>query len=114
MSGGGDERGVVRGILRRRGGMAALAGGAPLGAHPRLAGGQAVARAVDDGFLAGHPATGLAWLAALAGTVPLGAFGARRTYLGVAQLVEPLRDDLVHRVVDGALRSTTGDGNAGA
>src|SRR5262245_27827228 len=114
MSGGGSARGMVWGILRRRGALAALAGWALLGALPTLASGQAGAGAVDDGFLAGHPATGLAWLAALAGTVPLGAFGARRTYLGVAQLVEPLRDDLVHRVVDGALRSTTGDGNAGA
>jgi ATP-binding cassette, subfamily B, bacterial RamB/AmfA len=54
--------------------------------------------------------TGLGWLGLLAGTVPLGAWGARRMYLGVAQVAEPMRDDLVRTVVDGALRRSTAPG----
>jgi ATP-binding cassette subfamily C protein len=118
MSGPDSARGLVVATLRRVPPLLGLAGWALVGALPTLASGQAVARAVDDGFLAGRAATGLAWLAGLAATVPLGALGARRTYLGVARLVEPLRDQLVTRVVEGALRSSTRDravsGHAGA
>jgi ATP-binding cassette subfamily C protein len=103
-------RGLVVARLRRVRALVRLTGWALVGALPTLASGQAVARAVDDGFLAGRTTVGLAWLGGLAATVPLGAFGARRTYLGVGKMVEPLRDDLVTRVVEGALRSSTGDG----
>jgi ATP-binding cassette subfamily C protein len=88
-------------------------GWALVGALPTLVSGQAIARAVDEGFLAGRTATGLGWLGVLAATVPLGASGARRTYLGVARLVEPLRDDLVTRVVEAALRSSNGGAVSG-
>jgi ATP-binding cassette subfamily C protein len=111
--GEGSARALVAATLRRRRALLALTGWALLGALPTFAGGLAVARAVDDGFLAGQPRTGLGWLAALAATVPFGAVGARRTYLGVARLAEPLRDDLVRAVVDGALRRSTSPGAAG-
>jgi ATP-binding cassette subfamily C protein len=106
----GSARALVIATLRRFRDLAGLTGWALVGALPTLASGQTIARAVDDGFLAGHTGTGLAWLGVLAGTVPLGALGARRTYLGVSRLVEPLRDELVERVVEGSLRSTTSDG----
>ncbi|MFC7308507.1 ATP-binding cassette domain-containing protein [Streptomyces monticola] len=61
--------------------------------------GYAVARAVDDGFLAGDARTGLAWLATAALAVILGAYGTGRAYRAVGALVEPLRDALVERVV---------------
>ncbi|MEV4266005.1 ABC transporter ATP-binding protein [Kribbella sp. NPDC049584] len=66
--------------------------------------GIAVARATDS-FLAGHAWQGIAWLAGLVATAGLGAAGARQVYARLGDLVEPLRDDLVRRVVGGALRS---------
>lgn len=66
--------------------------------------GYALARAVDGGFLAHDPAHGLRWLAAAALAVVLGAYGTGRVHRVVADLVEPVRDALVRRVVDRALR----------
>ncbi|HZX06916.1 ABC transporter ATP-binding protein [Kribbella sp.] len=71
--------------------------------------GIAVARATDS-FLAGHAWQGIAWLGGLVATAGLGAAGARQVYGRLGDLVEPLRDDLVRRVVGGALR--TGDDGA--
>lgn len=101
---------MLRGVLRRRGQVLAVSGWALVGAVPTFVSGQAVAHALDDGFLAGNTGTGLAWLGALAATVPLGAVGARQTYLGVARLVEPLRDGLVRGVVESALQRATATG----
>lgn len=82
-------------------------------AVPAVLSGQAIARAVDRGFLAGRPATGLAWLGLLAAAVVLGSIGTRNTYRCLADLAEPLRDELVRRVVGGALRGIgTADGSA--
>lgn len=112
MTSAGGARNLVRSTLRRRRALASVAGWALVGALPTFVSGQAIARAVDRGFLAGSPATGLAWLGLLAAAVPLGAWGARRTYLGVSAVTEPLRDDLVRTVVDGALRRSTAPGGA--
>jgi ABC-type multidrug transport system fused ATPase/permease subunit len=103
-------RDLLGATFRRRGALAALALWALIGALPTFASGYAVARALDDGFLRGRPATGLAWLAGLAATVPLSAWGSRRTYLGVAGLAEPLRDDLVRTVVTGTLHAASRPG----
>ncbi|MPY60155.1 ABC transporter ATP-binding protein, partial [Streptomyces spongiae] len=46
--------------------------------------GYALARALDDGFLAGRTDVGLGWLGAAAGAVLVGAFGTGRVYGGVA------------------------------
>lgn len=106
-------RELVMACARRPRDVAALTGWALAGALPTLMSGQAVARAVDDGFLAGRTSVGLAWLTLLVAAVPLGAIGARRTYLGVSRLVEPLRDDLVTQVVERTLHTATTPG-AGA
>jgi ATP-binding cassette subfamily C protein len=66
--------------------------------------GIAVARATDS-FLDGHAWQGITWLGGLVATACLGAAGARQVYGRLGELVEPLRDDLVRRVVGGALRS---------
>ncbi|MFC8242629.1 ATP-binding cassette domain-containing protein [Streptomyces chartreusis] len=66
--------------------------------------GYAPARALDDGFLAGRTATGLAWLAVAGLGVVVGAYGTARVYAAVAALVEPLRDRLVRRVVERGVR----------
>lgn len=71
---------------------------------PLLASGYGIARALDDGFLAGHPRIGLAWLGGLAAAVLVGALATRRVYRVLAQIVEPFRDELVGSVVGGALQ----------
>lgn len=67
--------------------------------------GVAVARFVDEGVLAGRPLVGFAWLGALLATVLLSAAGSGQVLHNVGRLVEPVRDDLVERVVRGALRN---------
>ncbi|WP_344970459.1 ABC transporter ATP-binding protein [Streptosporangium fragile] len=79
-------------------------------AAPALVVGLAVARAVDEGFAAGRPVTGFAWLALLGGAWLLAAAGARQVVLAVAAIVEPFREDLLGHVVDGALRRSTASG----
>ncbi|MFC7484021.1 hypothetical protein ACFQX7_33850 [Luedemannella flava] len=91
------------GALRRRPLLALVAWSLPEAA-PSAALGLAMARALDDGFLAGRPVVGLAWLGAVLGASVVGAAGSRQVYRHLGDLVEPLRDDLVRRVVDGALR----------
>ncbi|MEU0188730.1 ABC transporter ATP-binding protein [Streptomyces afghaniensis] len=73
-------------------------------AVPALLAGQLVARAVDDGFAAGRPLTGLAWLALMGLGVFAGAWGTRQAYPLLAAVVEPFRDDLVRTVAEGSLR----------
>jgi len=68
--------------------------------------GVAVAHATDN-FLAGRAWQGIAWLGGLIVAACFGAAGAHQVYGRLGDLVEPLRDDLVRRVVGGALR--TGD-----
>ncbi|MFE7760782.1 ATP-binding cassette domain-containing protein [Streptomyces sp. NPDC057438] len=75
--------------------------------------GYALARALDDGFLAGRPAAGLGWLAAGAGAVAVGAYGTGRVYGCVAGLVEPLRDRLVREVVGRGVREADGGALSG-
>ncbi|MGC5028522.1 ATP-binding cassette domain-containing protein [Micromonospora sp. DT229] len=74
---------------------------------PALLSGLLVARAVDQGFLAGRFTTGLAWLAGLAVAVLIGAVATGRVYRSLGAVVEPFRDELATRVVDGALREAT-------
>ena len=96
-------------FLRRRPRvLAALTGWSLLEALPAVLSGQAVARAVDQGFLAGRPLTGVGWLALLAAAVLIGAVGTRNTFRCLAALAEPLRDDLVRHVVTGALHGGGG------
>ncbi|MFI7407101.1 ATP-binding cassette domain-containing protein [Streptomyces sp. NPDC049627] len=66
--------------------------------------GFALARALDEGFLAGRPEAGLAWLGVAGLGVLVGAYGTARVYGAVAALAEPLRDRLVTRVVSRGVR----------
>lgn len=91
-------------LRARRREVHGLAGWSVVEAVPAFLSGLIVARAVDDGFLAGRPGTGLAWLAALGVSVLLGAWGTRQTLARLADVVEPFRDDMVRRVVASAVR----------
>ncbi|QUH02408.1 ABC transporter ATP-binding protein [Saccharopolyspora erythraea] len=77
-----------------------------LEALPALLSGGLVQRAVDDGFAAGDPLTGLAWLSAFAAAAVAGAFGVRLVWQRLGTIVEPLRDALVRTVVRGVLHDT--------
>ncbi|MDW4905000.1 ABC transporter ATP-binding protein [Streptomyces sp. ADMS] len=70
--------------------------------------GYALARALDEGFLRGRSDVGLGWLGIAALAVAVGAYGTGRVYRAVAELVEPLRDRLVERVVARGVREADG------
>ncbi|MFI5880508.1 ATP-binding cassette domain-containing protein [Streptomyces sp. NPDC051554] len=75
--------------------------------------GYGLARALDAGFLVGRGGVGLAWLGVAGIGVVVGAFGTGRVYRGVADLVEPLRDRLVERVVARGVREADGGALSG-
>ena len=95
---------LARSLTGRRRVVAALLAWSTVQALPAFLSGRLLAQAVDDGFLAGRAGTGFAWLGALGVAVMVGAWGTRETYLRLASLVEPFRDELVEVVVAGALR----------
>ncbi|MCT2583790.1 ABC transporter ATP-binding protein [Actinophytocola gossypii] len=99
----------------RRGPVVRLVGWSVPEALPAAASGLVVARAVDDGFLAGRPLVGVGWLVGLVVMSAVGAVGTRMVFRRLGDLAEPFRDDLVRRVVGGALRhAVDGRGDDGA
>ncbi|OMI39931.1 ABC transporter ATP-binding protein [Streptomyces sparsogenes] len=72
-------------------------------AAPALASGWVLGRALDQGFLDGRPATGLAWLTLLGVLYALRAAAERAVFEPLSHIVEPLRDELVRRLVHGTL-----------
>lgn len=104
-------RGVLVASLRnRKSDFRRLAGWSVLEAIPALLSGLLIARAVDDGFLAGNLARGFGWLGVFAVCVVIGAWGTRQTFRMLAAVVEPFRDDLVTGVVRGAMQRSTAPG----
>jgi ATP-binding cassette subfamily C protein len=107
----GPVRGALRRILpqavpflaRRRHALLRLGGWSLLETAQTFLGGYAVAAALDRGFLAGRPGVGLVWLAVAAAAVVAGGTATNRVFHRLADLVEPLRDGLVRRVVTSAL-----------
>ncbi|MFI8261097.1 MULTISPECIES: ATP-binding cassette domain-containing protein [unclassified Streptomyces] len=120
---GGGARGRVapegRRFLRgRKRAVGRLAAWSLLESAHTFLGGYGVARALDDGFLAGRTATGLGWLAVAGAGALIGGFALRGVFAGLADLVEPLRDGLVRRAVrqalDRAVADPAGAGDTGA
>ncbi|MGP4046076.1 ATP-binding cassette domain-containing protein [Streptomyces sp. 2A115] len=104
-------RGLLRSALRtRRRNFVRLAGWSLVQAVPALLSGWLVARAVDDGFLAGRSVEGCGWLGLFACAILVGAWGTRRAMLELAGVVEPFRDHLVALVTTGTLRRSAGLG----
>lgn len=94
----------ARPFLRARTGVVLrLAGWSLLEFVQTFLGGFGVARALDHGFLAGRPLTGLLWLAVAATAVVPAQLATRGVFGRLADLVEPLRDGLVRRAVSRAL-----------
>ncbi|MFR9797725.1 ABC transporter ATP-binding protein [Streptomyces sp. MS06] len=83
-------------------------------AAPALASGRILAAALDRGFLAGRPAVGICWLIGIAALYGARAAAQRAVFDPLAAIVEPIRDELVRRVVRGALRRAVYEGLPGA
>lgn len=83
-------------------------------AAPALASGRMLATALDHGFLAGRPATGICWLTGIAVLYCVRAAAQRAVFDPLAAIVEPMRDELVRRVVRGALHRAVYEGLPGA
>lgn len=79
-------------------------------AAPAFVIGHAIARAIGDGFAVSRPWVGLGWLAVLGAVWLAAAVGARQVVLAVAGVVEPFRDRLLARVVDGTLHRAAAAG----
>ncbi|MEQ8145329.1 ABC transporter ATP-binding protein [Streptomyces sp. OP7] len=75
--------------------------------------GYGVARAVDQGFLAGDTRRGLLWLSVALMAVLLGAPVIRGVFAQLAGLTEPLRDGLVRHTVDRSLGPAAAGGPGG-
>ncbi|MFP3986445.1 ABC transporter ATP-binding protein [Streptomyces sp. E11-3] len=94
---------LVEHVRRQRSTTVRLAGWSALEALPAMASGALLARALDQGFLAQRPLAGLGWLTGFALTMLIGAFATRQMFPHLAATVEPLRDALLHRLVDARL-----------
>ncbi|MFD7027551.1 ATP-binding cassette domain-containing protein [Streptomyces sp. NPDC059917] len=103
---GGEGRRFLRGRVRPLG---ALALWSLLESVHTFLGGYGVARALDDGFLAGRVDTGVLWLTAAGAGALLGGVALRGVFRALAELVEPLRDGLVRRAVRHALGAAVAD-----
>ncbi|WP_432131640.1 ATP-binding cassette domain-containing protein [Streptomyces tendae] len=75
--------------------------------------GHAVARSVDEGFLAGDPRRGLLWLGIALVAVLSGARVVRGVFAQLAGVTEPLRDGLVRRAVDRSMAGAARGGPGG-
>ncbi|WP_020669540.1 ATP-binding cassette domain-containing protein [Amycolatopsis nigrescens] len=84
-------------------GALVLLGCSVLESVPAFFSGRLVELAVDRGFAAGQPGTGLLWLLVFGVFAVLGAFGSRLVWHRLGTLVEPMRDALVTVVVRGVL-----------
>ncbi|MFI6225771.1 ATP-binding cassette domain-containing protein [Micromonospora echinospora] len=106
----GVLRETGRALRARRRGLGRLAGWSAAESVPALLSGLLVARAVDQGFLAGRFGAGLVWLGVLAVAMLVGAAATGRVYRALGAVVEPFRDELADRVVRSALRAATTGG----
>ncbi|MFF6964399.1 ATP-binding cassette domain-containing protein [Streptomyces anthocyanicus] len=75
--------------------------------------GHAVARSVDEGFLAGDPRRGLLWLGVALVAVLSGARVVRGVFAQLAGVTEPLRDGLVRHAVDRSMARAAPGGPGG-
>ncbi|MER8182747.1 ABC transporter ATP-binding protein [Kitasatospora sp. NPDC094015] len=97
---------------RNRPALLRVLGWSVVEALPALLSGLLIAAAADRGFLAGRPLVGCAWLGGLGVALAARAYAARAVFPQLAEVVEPLRDALVERVVRGALADPDPDGPA--
>ncbi|MFE6056135.1 ATP-binding cassette domain-containing protein [Kitasatospora sp. NPDC056446] len=92
-----------------RGPLLRMLGWSGAEALPPLLSGLFVSAAVDQGFLAGRPGVGVAWLSGFGAAMAVRAYATRAGFPYLAAVVEPLRDALVARVVRSALARPAAD-----
>ncbi|WP_394621913.1 ABC transporter ATP-binding protein [Lentzea sp. JNUCC 0626] len=90
-------------LAGHRKGVLVLLGWSMLEGIPAFFGGRLVGSAVDRGFAAGKPLAGVLWLLSFAVLAVVGAWGQRQVFARLGEVVEPMRDALVTRVVKGVL-----------
>ncbi|MFJ5262633.1 ATP-binding cassette domain-containing protein [Streptomyces sp. NPDC088387] len=101
-------------LARRKGVLARLALWSLAESAQAFLVGYAVARSVDEGFLADDPRRGLLWLAVALVAVLSGAPVVRGVFAQLAGLTEPLRDGLVRHAVDRSMYRSARGGPGGA
>ena len=102
----GGKYAMLAGCLRRRPrDVAWLAAWSAVEALPALASGWAIAEAITQ-FLSGRTADAFGWLGLLALAGLAGAIGTQQATIRLGAIVEPLRDELVGRIVAGALATS--------
>ncbi|MFS8100212.1 ABC transporter ATP-binding protein/permease [Lentzea alba] len=94
-------------LAGHRKGVLILLGWSALEGIPAFFGGKLVGAAVDQGFAAGDPLAGVLWLLVFAALAVAGALGQRQVFARLGDVVEPMRDALVTRVVKGVLNDPT-------
>ncbi|GAA2775253.1 ABC transporter ATP-binding protein [Saccharopolyspora taberi] len=106
-----------RHLLPHRRALGRLALWSAVEATPPLLSGLLVAAAIDRGFLAGLPWIGAGWLLLFAAVQGVAAVATRRLYPWLADVVEPLRDQLITGVITATVRrsvaAATAPGGAG-
>jgi ABC-type multidrug transport system fused ATPase/permease subunit len=95
-----------RELARQRGPLVRVAAWSVPEALPALLSGLVVARALDSGFLAHRPWTGLSWLGGLALILIVKAVATRMSFPWLCATIEPLRDGLVRTLVASTLQRT--------
>jgi ABC-type multidrug transport system fused ATPase/permease subunit len=100
-----------RELARQRPALVKVAAWSVPEALPALLSGLLVAHALDDGFLARRPWTGLGWLAVLAVLLLVKAVATRMSFPWLAATIEPLRDSIVHALVDATVRRAASGGH---
>ncbi|MFF3373562.1 ABC transporter ATP-binding protein [Streptomyces sp. NPDC002680] len=109
----GDGLRLLRSGLRgSRRPLTGLAAWSLVEASPALASGWVTAAAIDRGFLADRPLTGLAWLGLLAVLYGARAGAERAMFPYFAAVVEPLRDHLVRVLVRATVEQAARQGRA--
>jgi ATP-binding cassette subfamily C protein len=104
VAGNAGWRLLRRELVSRRRRLVPVLGWSAVEALPSLLSGWLVAMAADQGFLAGRPEVGVAWLGAFGACQLLRVLATRALLPRLADVVEPVRDAIVTRVVRGALR----------
>lgn len=98
-------RAVLADALRRnRRDVALLLAWSAVEAGAAFASGRLVELAVDQGFLAHRLLAGFGWLGLLAGAFVAGGVASGQVFHRLGAVIEPMRDDLARRVVEGSIR----------
>lgn len=90
-------------LRRNRRDVALLLAWSAVEASAAFASGRLVELAVDQGFLAHRLLVGFGWLGLLAGAFVAGGVASGQVFHRLGAVIEPMRDDLARRVVEGSI-----------